>query len=72
MVKTLLKLSNVVKTLNLKVGESLLNQNVDRIEDPVLGALKRYKNHPKIIGIEGNVEKNLFFSFATSLILNNN
>ena len=40
--------SNVVKYLNIKVGESLLNQNLDLIEDPVLGHIKCYKNHPSI------------------------
>ena len=59
--------SNAVKNLHLKVDESLLNQNVDLIEDPVLRALKRYENHPSIKGIERNVERSNFsFSFATS------
>ena len=58
--------SNVVKNLNLKVDERLLNQNVEFIEDPVLTALKRYENHPSIKGIDRNVERrNFSFIFAT-------
>ena len=57
---------NVVKNLNLKVDESLLNQNVGLIEDSVLRALKRYENHPSIKRIERNVERrNFSFSFGT-------
>ena len=43
-----LLVSNVVKNLKLKVKESLLNQNLDLTEDPVLRTLKRYENHPSI------------------------
>ena len=49
--------SNVVNYLNLKGDESLLNQNVDLIEDPVLRVLKHYENHPSTKGIERNVER---------------
>ena len=58
--------SSVAKNLNLKVNESLLNQNVDFIEDPVLSPLKHHENFPSIKGIERNVERrNFSFSFAT-------
>ena len=58
--------SNVVKILNLKGDKSLLNQNVDFIEDPVLRPLKHYKNHPSIKGIERSVQRrNFSFSFST-------
>ena len=45
--------SNVVKNLNLKVDESLPNQN--------LNFIKRYENNP---GIKGT-ERNVAFSIAT-------
>ena len=58
--------SNLVKNLNLKVDKSLLNQNLDFIEDLVLKTIKRYQNHPSIKRTERNVERrNLSFSFAT-------
>ena len=50
--------SNVVKNLNLRVDESLPNQN--------LNFIKRYENNPGIKGTERNVERrNLTFSIAT-------
>ena len=49
-----------------KVNKSLLNQNLDLVEDPVLRALKHYENYPSIKEIERNLERrNCSFSFAT-------
>ena len=43
-----------------KSRQSLLNQNQDFAEDPLLRAIKRYENHPSKKGIERNVEKSFF------------
>ena len=55
--------ASVVKNPNLKVGKKLVNQNLNFIENFVLRAIKRYKNHPK--GTERNVKRTYFsFGFA--------
>ena len=53
--------SNVVKNLNLKVDESLLNQN--------LNFIKRYENNPGIKRTERNVERRNLSASQLSLIL---
>ena len=57
---------SVVKNLNLKVDENLLNENPDFVEDPVLRAVKHYENQTSIKKeIKRNVDKrNFSFSFA--------
>ena len=57
---------SVVKNLNLKVDENLLNENPDFVENPVLRAVKHYENQTSIKKeIKRNVDKrNFSFSFA--------
>ena len=54
--------SNIVKELNIKVKEDLLC-HVSDIDDPVEGAIQKYKNHPSIQMIKETLDGNKTFSF---------
>ena len=49
----------VVKNLDITIDESLLN-NVSQLNDPVLSAIERYKNHPSILAITEQNKSNIF------------
>ena len=58
--------SNVVKNLNIVLDEDICNNNVHEV-DPVLKAIKKYKNHPSIQKInEQNLEDIFSFQPTTS------
>ena len=54
--------SNIVKNLNIPPLEEYIG-NTDDTEDPVLKAIRKYKNHPSINMIRNNIPENLSFSF---------
>ena len=43
--------SNIVKNLKIPEYENL-NRNFQKVKDPVLKAILKYKNHPSIIAIK--------------------
>ena len=53
---------NAVASLNVDTDPGLL-LNVDHIDDPVLKAIERYKNHPSIIKINEAREIPMMFEF---------
>jgi len=59
--------SNVVKNLNIVLNENICNDNVHEV-DPVLKAIKKYKNHPSIqkINEQKNAEDIFTFQPTTS------
>ena len=53
---------NAVAILNVDIDPGLL-LNVDHIDDPILKAIERYKNHPSIIKIKEAREIPMLFEF---------
>ena len=49
----------VIQNLNIVIPEDLLN-NTSQINDPVLRAIEKYKNHPRILAISKKCEENSF------------
>ena len=57
--------SNVVKNLNIVMKEDICDINVLEV-DPVLKAIKKYKNHPSILKIKEKVNPDDIFSFQST------
>ena len=53
--------SNVVKELNIEKDENLLTDAIEE-SNPVLMAIKKYQNHPRILGIKTSFKYPKVFS----------
>ena len=53
--------SNIVKNLKIPEYENL-NRNIQKVKDPVLKAILKYKNHPSIIAIKEKSKLKIYFS----------
>ena len=54
--------SNVIKELKIENDDNLLTDNIEET-DPVLKAIKKYKNHPSILRIKSSFKHPKVFSF---------
>ena len=54
--------SNVVKELKIEKDDNLLTDVIEET-DPLLKAIKKYKNHPSILGIKSSFKHPKVFSF---------